>query len=175
LQESVGARWLLGTLTLASAKTLGLERTEGALMAESTKWRGGVRVVRAAPLEALVHGPSGTGRATAFDFAGTGGERTWIGRVSLKPDATIGAHHHGRHEVMVYVISGRTEIRWGNRLEFAADVSAGDFVYFSPNVPHQERNLSDIETVEFLVVRSDNERIAVSLDVAPIERPETIS
>ena len=144
-------------------------------MAESTKWRDGVRIVRAALLEALVCGPSGTGRATACDFAGTGGERTWIGRVSLKSSARTGAHHHGRHEVMVYVISGRTEIRWGDRLEFAAEVGAGDFVYFSPHVPHQELNLSAHETVEFLVVRSDNEKIVIKLDVAPVERPETVS
>lgn len=144
-------------------------------MAEATKWRSGVKVVRAKSLEALVREPSGTGRATAFDFAGIGGERTWIGRVSLKPNAKTGAHHHGRHEVMVYVISGRTEIRWGDRLEFAADVGAGDFVYFSPDVPHQERNISANETVEFLVVRSDNEKIVINLDVVPIERPETVS
>ena len=143
-------------------------------MSEPMKWKNGVSVVRGAPLEALVHAPSGAGRATAFDFSGTGGERTWIGRVSLKPGATTGAHHHGRHEVMVYVISGRTEIRWGDRLEFAADVCAGDFVYFSPNVPHQERNLSDSESVEFLVVRSDNERIVVNLDVAPVDQPAIV-
>ena len=28
---------------------------------------------------------------------------------------------------MVYVVSGRTEIRWGDRLKFTADVGAGDF------------------------------------------------
>jgi len=144
-------------------------------MTESMKWRDGVTVVRRESLEAQVQAPSGTGRATAFDFAGTGGERTWIGRVSLEPNAKTGAHHHGRHEVMVYVISGRTEIRWGSRLEFVAEVGAGDFVYFSPYVPHQERNVSDNETVEFLVVRSDNEKIAVSLDVALVERPETVA
>jgi uncharacterized RmlC-like cupin family protein len=144
-------------------------------MNEATKWKNGVIVVRGASLEALVHAPSGTGRATAFDFSGTGGERTWIGRVSLRPNARTGAHHHGRHEVMVYVISGRTEIRWGDRLEFVADVGAGDFVYFSPHVPHQERNLSDSRTVEFLVVRSNNEKIAVALDVAPVDHPETVA
>jgi hypothetical protein len=39
---------------------------------------------------------------------------------------------------------------------------------------HQERNLSDSESVDFLVVRSDNERIAVALDVALAEAPETV-
>src|SRR5712692_3007189 len=124
-------------------------------MAESLKWRDGVKVVRVASLDAVMRGPSGTGRATAFDFSGAGSQQTWIGRVTLKPGAKTGAHHHGRHEVAVYVIAGRTEIRWGNRLEFMAEVSTGDFVYFSPHVPHQELNLSTSETVEFLVVRSD--------------------
>jgi uncharacterized RmlC-like cupin family protein len=144
-------------------------------MNESMNWRDGVSVVRAAPLEAQVHAPSGTGRATVFDFAGTGGQRTWIGRVSLKPGACTGAHHHGRHEVMVYVISGRTEIRWGNGLRFKAEVGVGDFVYFSPYVPHQERNLSGEEAVEFLVARSDSEKIAVALDCVLVEHPELLA
>ncbi len=144
-------------------------------MTEPMKWKDGVAVVRGASLDAQVHAPTGTGRGTAFDFAGSGGKQTWIGRVSQKPNTKTGAHHHGRHEVMVYVISGRTEIRWGDRLEFVANVGAGDFVYFSPYVPHQERNLSDGETVEFLVVRSDNEKIAVPLDVVEVQSPQPIA
>lgn len=143
-------------------------------MVEASKWRDGVTVVRAESLDAVMRAPSGNGRATAFDFTGAGGQRTWIGTVTLKPGFKTGAHHHGRHEVAVYVVRGRSEIRWGDRLEFSADVAAGDFVYFAPYVPHQERNLSDSETVDFLVVRSDNERIAVALDVAPAEAPETV-
>ena len=143
-------------------------------MAETMKWRDGVTVVRAKSLDTAMRGPSGTGRATAFDFAGTGGRQTWIGTVTLQPNAKTGAHHHGRHEVAVYVVRGRSEIRWGERLEFAAEVDPGDFVYFAPHVPHQELNLSTSETVDFLVVRSDNERIVVNLDVIPIEQPETV-
>jgi uncharacterized RmlC-like cupin family protein len=143
-------------------------------MNEANNWRDGVTVVRAASLEAQVHAPSGTGRATVFDFVGTGGQHTWIGRVSLKPRACTGAHHHGRHEVMVYVISGRSEIRWGDGLRFAAVVGSGDFVYFSPHVPHQERNLSGDEAVEFLVARSDNEKIAIALAMVLVEPPELV-
>ncbi len=143
-------------------------------MAETTKWRDGVTVVRAKSLDAAMRGPSGTGRATAFDFAGSGGQKTWIGTVTLPPSAATGAHHHGRHEVAIYVVSGRSEIRWGERLEFAADVGPGDFVYFTPYVPHQERNLSDGETVDFVVVRSDDERIVVKLDATPVAVPEPV-
>src|SRR5258707_10182833 len=143
-------------------------------MAESLKWRDGVKVVRATTLDAVMRGPSGTGRATAFDFAGTESQQTWIGRVTLKPSANTGAHHHGRHEVAVYVVTGRSEIRWGDRLEFAAEVGPGDFVYFAPYVPHQEANCSASETVDFVVVRSDDEKIVVKLDAMPVEEPETL-
>ena len=143
-------------------------------MTDAAKWRTGVTVVRAAAQEAARLGPGGTGRATVVDYAGTGGQRTWIGTVTLQPKATTGAHHHGRHEVTIYVVKGRSEIRWGERLEFAAQVGPGDFVYFAPYVPHQELNLDADKTVDFVVVRSDNEKIAVPLDDRPVERPEMV-
>jgi uncharacterized RmlC-like cupin family protein len=143
-------------------------------MNDQAKWRTGVRVVRAAAQEAERLGPGGAGRATVVDYAGSGGSRTWIGTVTLKPQGKTGTHHHGRHEVTIYVAKGRSEIRWGERLEFAADVGPGDFVYFAPHVPHQEFNPDEHEAVEFVVVRSDNERIVVALDDRPIERPEKV-
>jgi uncharacterized RmlC-like cupin family protein len=144
-------------------------------MTETMKWRSdGVTVVRAQALNRATRGPSGSGRATAVDFTGSGGRATWIGTVTLPPKANTGAHHHGRHEVAVYVVKGRSQIRWGERLEFAAEVGPGDFVYFAPHVPHQEVNLDASETLDFVVVRSDDERIVVNLDVVPVERPETV-
>ncbi len=144
-------------------------------MGETAAWRDGVRVVRGTTLEGAMRGLGGTGRATAFDFAGTGGRQTWIGTVTLAPNASTGTHHHGRHEVAIYVIKGRSEIRWGQRLEYVADVGPGDFVYFAPYVPHQELNPSGRDAVDFLVVRSDNERIAVALDAAPVKRPDALA
>ena len=138
-------------------------------MTEPMKWRtGGVMIVRAAAM-------LGKGRATAFDFAGTGGRETWIGTVTMQPSAKTGAHHHGRHEVAIYVVKGRSQIRWGEQLEYAAEVGPGDFVYFAPYVPHQELNLDASGTVDFVVVRSDNGGIVVKLDdVVPVEGPETV-
>jgi uncharacterized RmlC-like cupin family protein len=134
------------------------------------EWRDGVTVVRTdAQARARL---AGAGRATAFDFAGTGGNRTWIGTVTLPPNGKTGGHHHGRHEVAVFVAKGRSRIRWGDRLEFAAEVGPGDMVYFAPYVPHQEFNPDASEAVEFVVVRSDNEGIFVSLDMAPVDDPE---
>ncbi len=132
------------------------------------KWRNGVAVVRAEALR-------GKPRATAFDFAGTGGQKTWVGTVTMQPGANTGMHHHDRHEVAIYVVKVRSQIRWGEWLDFAAEVRPGDFVYFAPYVPHQELNLSDRETVDFLVVRSGNEGFVTKLDAAPVEHPETVS
>jgi uncharacterized RmlC-like cupin family protein len=140
-------------------------------MTPPTDWRTGVTVVRAVSLSEAM---GGSGRATVFDFAGAGGKETWIGAVTLPPSAITGAHHHGRHEVAVYVVKGRSQIRWGARLEFAAEVGSGDFVYFAPFVPHQELNRSAAETLDFVVVRSDNQRIVVPLDTKIVEQPETI-
>jgi uncharacterized RmlC-like cupin family protein len=150
----------------------GTERVVGIKMSETSGSQDGVKLVRAEALRGAMGGPSGNGRATAFDFAGTGGRQTWIGTVSLKPHAKTTAHHHGRHEVAVYVVKGRGQIRWGEGLEFFAEVTPGDFVYFAPYVPHQEVNLDADETLDFVVVRSDNERIVVDLDVAATNKPQ---
>jgi uncharacterized RmlC-like cupin family protein len=120
-------------------------------------WSKAVRVARPSLDE--------TGRGTVFEFTGEGGQRTWIGAVSLKPNAKTGGHHHGRHEVAVYVLRGQGQVRWGDHLEFAADIGSGDFIYFTPYVPHQELNLDADDTLDFVVVRSDSERIAVNLDI----------
>lgn len=126
------------------------------------KWKDAVRISRGTSLQEAMR--SGNGRATAFDFTGEGGSKTWVGTVTMKPSACTGGHHHGRHEAMIYVVRGNVEIRWGESLEFASNAGPGDFIYFSPNVPHQERNLSDTDHADFVVVRSDNERILVALD-----------
>ena len=140
-------------------------------MTKAKDWRSGVTVIRA---EAQKAARLGTGRATVVDYAGTGGRETWIGTVTQQPRAKTGTHHHGRHEVTIYVVKGRSEIRWGERLEYAAEVGPGDFVYFAPYVPHQELNLDAADTVEFVVVRSDNEKIVVPVDDKPVDRPETV-
>jgi len=136
-------------------------------------WRDGVKVVQAKSL-ADARASSGNGRATVFDFAGSGGQATWIGSVAVAPGTKTGTHDHGRHEVMIYVVKGEAEIRWGERLEFIADIGPGDVVYFAPGVPHQERIPDEGDPVEFLVVRSDNERIVNPLKDDPVERPDYV-
>ncbi len=41
-----------------------------------------------------------------------------------------------------------------------------------PYVPHQEINASDTEPLECVLVRSDNEAVAINIDIEPAEKPE---
>ena len=141
-------------------------------MAETMKWRAeGVTVVRGGALSTAM---LGKGRATAFDFAGTGGRQTWIGTVSLQPNAKTGAHHHGDLESIIFVVKGRARMRWGEHLEFVAEAGPGDFIYVPPYVPHQEINASRDEALECVLVRSGQEPVVVNLDIAPVEAPEQV-
>jgi uncharacterized RmlC-like cupin family protein len=51
----------------------------------------------------------------------------------------------------------------------------GDFIYVPPFVPHQEINASQNESLECVLVRSDNEAVVVNLDIEPIEKPEQVA
>jgi uncharacterized RmlC-like cupin family protein len=144
-------------------------------MGETTDWRNGVRIVRGAAVETEMRDPAGIGRATAAQFSGGGTGNVWIGTVTLAPATSTGAHHHAHHEVLIQVMRGTAEIRWGARLEFASTIEKGDFAYFAPQVPHQERNPSAAEPVDFLVVRTDATRLAVKLDADPVVLPETVA
>jgi uncharacterized RmlC-like cupin family protein len=42
-------------------------------------------------------------------------------------------------------------------------------------VPHQEINASPNETLECVLVRSDNEAVVVNLDIEGVEKPETVA
>ena len=43
--------------------------------------------------------------------------------------AKTGVQHHGELESVIYVARGKARMRWGERLEFVAEASPGDFIY----------------------------------------------
>ena len=138
-------------------------------------WRHhGVRVVRANELDSNTPQTPGMNRAAAITTATAGAEKLWAGTVVIHPKAKTGAHHHGPVESVIYVVSGRARMKWGDRLEFTAEAGPGDFIYVPPYVPHQEINASPTETLECVLCRSDGEAVAVNLDIAPVEQPENV-
>ncbi len=140
-----------------------------------TKWReDGVRVVPGDRLDPNTAQTPGMYRQAAINHARVGAQKLWAGTVTIHPDAKTGAHHHGHVESVIYVVSGKARMRWGDHLEFMAEAGPGDFIYVPPYVPHQEINADPAEPLQCVLMRSDQEPVVVNLDIAPVEPPETV-
>ncbi len=143
--------------------------------AEAVDWKtNGVKVIPANSLDANTAQTPGMNRAAAINYARVGAQKIWAGTVSIFANAKTGAHHHGPLESVIYVVRGRARMRWGDRLEYVAEAGPGDFIYVPPFVPHQEINASSDETLECVLVRSDNEAVVVNLDIEPVEAPSPV-
>ncbi|WP_421936588.1 cupin domain-containing protein [Phenylobacterium sp.] len=135
----------------------------------------GVRVVPGEQLGPVSATTPGMDRAVAIDRARMGAQKLWAGTVHIHANAKTGAHHHGPLESVIYIVSGRARMRWGEHLEFTAEAGPGDFIYVPPFVPHQEINASTDEPLSCVLVRSDSEAVVVNLDIDPAEEPEGVA
>ena len=141
----------------------------------SPDWReSGVRIVHQGQLNSNTAQTPGMHRKAAISRASAGADKIWAGTVEIQPGARTGPHHHGPLESVIYVLRGRARMRWGDRLEFAAEAGPGDFIYVPPHVPHQEINASEDEPLSCVVVRSDQEPVVVNLDVTAVRDPSLI-
>jgi uncharacterized RmlC-like cupin family protein len=145
-------------------------------MAQSkVNWRdNGVRIVRSTQLDLNTPQTPGMTRAAAINRAMAGAKKLWAGTAEIHPNAKTGPHHHGELESIIYIVSGRARMRWGERLEFCADAGPGDFIYVPPFAPHQEINAQSDKPLLCVVVRSDQEPIVVNLDIPAVEKPEEV-
>jgi uncharacterized RmlC-like cupin family protein len=135
----------------------------------------GVKVIPGASLDSNTPQTAGMRRAAAIDFARAGAQKLWAGTVRIEANARTGAHHHGALESVIYVVSGRARMRWGERLEFVAEAGPGDFIFVPPYAPHQEINASHDEPLQCVLVRSDGEATVVNLDIEPVEAPTPVA
>ena len=133
-------------------------------------WReSGVRIVRHGKFDPNTPQTPGMHREAAISRASAGSEKIWAGTAVIQPGAQTGAHHHGALESVIYVVTGRARMRWGDRLEFVSEAGPGDFIYVPPYVPHQEINANAEEQLSCVVIRSDQEPVVVNLDLPEIE------
>ncbi|MEO1193627.1 MAG: cupin domain-containing protein [Pseudomonadota bacterium] len=139
-------------------------------------WRTeGVRVIKGDRLDSNTPQTPGMFRQAAINHARVGAQKIWAGTVAIEPNAKTGVHHHGALESVIYVVSGRARMRWGDKLEYVAEAEPGDFIFVPPYVPHQEINANPDEPLQCVLVRSDNEAVVVSIDsVDPVEAPEEV-
>jgi uncharacterized RmlC-like cupin family protein len=143
---------------------------------DTIDWKhNGVKVIRGDQLDLNTAQTPGMERAAAINLARVGAQKLWAGTVKIAANAKTGAHHHGALESVIFVLRGRARMRWGAHLEYVAEAGPGDFIFVPPYVPHQEINASTNESLECVLVRSDNEAVVVNLDIEPVERPENVA
>ncbi len=156
-------------------RNLILDKGETAMEKTMPDWRNrGVRIVRHDRFEHSARSWPGMEVGEAVTHASTGANRIWAGTVTIRPDAKTRPHHHGALESIIYVISGTARMRWGSRLEYAAEAGPGDFIYIPPYLPHQEMNGSAEEPLVCLLIRNNRDPIDVRVDVEAAETPETV-
>ena len=140
------------------------------------KWKfQGVRVVHSNELDINTAQTPGMNRAAAITHARAGAEKLWAGTVVIHAKAKTGAHHHGDLESVIYIVSGKARMRWGDQLEFTAEAGPGDFIFVPPYVPHQEINASDDQPLSCVLVRSGQDPVVVNLDIPMVEKPEEVA
>jgi uncharacterized RmlC-like cupin family protein len=138
-------------------------------------WRtDGVRAIPADALDPNTPPTPGMQRAVAVSGERVGAQGLWAGTVTILPGARTGAHHHGLLESVIYVVSGLARMRWGERLEYTAEVGPGGFVFVPPYVPHQEINALDDEPLKCVLTRSVQEAVVVNLELDAVSEPERV-
>jgi uncharacterized RmlC-like cupin family protein len=119
------------------------------------------RVVRAGPeftgKQALRYSP-------AISAEAVGARGIHLQMLTIPPGGRAKAHKHAAHETALYVLSGRSGMWYGDRLEEHLFAGAGDFLYIPADVPHLPYNLSATEPCVALIARTDpNEQESVIL------------
>ena len=141
-----------------------------------TDWRDhGIRIIRSDQLDLNTPQTPGMSRAAAITHATVGASKLWAGTVTIEPNVKTGAHHHGELESVIYVVSGKARMRWGEELEFFAEAGPGDFIYVPPYVPHQEINANPEQPLSCVLVRSGQEPVVVNLNIPAAEEPVVVS
>lgn len=130
--------------------------------------RTAVRVVSSQQLDRNTPQTPGMFRQAAVNAA-TGASALWAGTVSIQAGARTDAHHHGELESIIYVVSGRARMRWGSRLQYAAEAGPGDFIFVAPWIAHQEINAAPDQPLECVLVRSGQDPVVVNLDIDAAE------
>jgi uncharacterized RmlC-like cupin family protein len=175
LLSLVKTTYIASTATRFGASEMSDQHAPSAARTGAVDWKtAGVKVIPGDQLDTNTPQTPGMNRAAAINFARVGAQKIWAGTVHIHANAKTGAHHHGALESVIYILKGRARMRWGEHLEFAAEAGPGDFIFVPPYVPHQEINASTDETLECVLVRSDNEAVVVNLDIEPVEKPEEV-
>ncbi len=142
-------------------------------MSNKHKWQfDGIKIISEEDLDDNTPQTKGMKRFAAIAKSNVGAEKIWAGKVNIEPNAKTGAHHHGDLESVIYVLSGKAKMRWGDKLQYEQYANPGDFIFVPPYVPHQEINASKLEILKCVLFRSGQDPIVVNLDIPEADEPD---
>ena len=94
----------------------------------------------------------------------TGAQGICMHMLTIPPGGRAKAHLHEKHETAIYVVSGETEMWYGEMMEEHLTVKAGEFLYIPAGMPHLPYNASENEPSTVVLARTDpNEQESVVL------------
>jgi uncharacterized RmlC-like cupin family protein len=129
-----------------------------------------VRIIKPHEFDANTPQTPGMQRVAAISRQLAGSQGLWAGVTVVAPQVASGVHHHGESETIIYVVSGKGKMRWGEHMEFEQEVEPGDFIYVPPFVPHQEINASPDTPSQWVIVRNTQEPIVVNVEPPSAEQ-----
>src|SRR5262245_14725185 len=88
--------------------------------------------------------------------------KIWFGKVSNEPGFRSLPHHHGETETCAYVVQVEARIYWGENWSDVSGLTAGDFVFVPPHMPHIDLHMSTTEELLWLPCRTPD-NIVVNL------------
>jgi uncharacterized RmlC-like cupin family protein len=83
--------------------------------------------------------------------------------LTLKPGDRARAHLHADHETAIYMVSGASEMFYGDRLQDHVVLHEGEMLYIPPGVPHLPMNRTDRPAVAVIARTDPNEQESVVL------------
>ena len=109
-----------------------------------------VKVVKPGPEHEVPRGILG---GSEVSQATAGAHNIYMARFRVPAGARSRPHYHANCESALYMLSGSIEIKWGDTLEEALTVEAGDMLYVPPRETHTVQNVSETEPAEYIVAR----------------------
>lgn len=67
-------------------------------------------------------------------------ESFWAGWVATDPEAASGWHHHGDHDTVIYVLTGRMTIESAEGGQQAVCAAPGEWLHIPRHTVHRETN-----------------------------------
>lgn len=83
--------------------------------------------------------------------------------LTIPPGGRAKAHKHATHETAIYMISGASEMFWGERLENRMTAEAGDLIYIPADMPHLPFNPGNVPAVAVIARTDPHEQESVVL------------